>query len=65
MSNLFIESLRNRVRAMNTLWERAADDMTLEQMNHRERPGVPPIALFHAALAFLRAGDTITCVGRA
>jgi hypothetical protein len=44
MSNLFIESLRNRVRAMNTLWERAAGDMTPAQVNHRERPGVLPIA---------------------
>jgi hypothetical protein len=44
MSALFITSLRNRVRAMNTLWERAAHEMTPAQVNHHERPGVLPIA---------------------
>ncbi len=42
--NIFVENLRNRVRALNTLWERAISDMTLEQVNHHERPGVLPIA---------------------
>ena len=40
----FVDSLRNRIRAMNTLWERAVSDLTLEQMNHHERAGVLPIA---------------------
>ncbi|GIW14776.1 MAG: hypothetical protein KatS3mg063_0629 [Tepidiforma sp.] len=41
---MFVASLRNRIRAMNTLWERAISDMTLEQLNHHERAGVLPIA---------------------
>ncbi len=41
---MFVESLRNRVRAMNVLWERAVSDVTLEQMNHHERAGVLPMA---------------------
>jgi hypothetical protein len=44
MSEMFVESLRRRVRAMNTLWQRAVSDMTLEQVNHHERAGVLPIA---------------------
>jgi hypothetical protein len=42
--NMFVDSLRNRIRALNTLWERAISDMTLEQVNHHERAGVLPIA---------------------
>ncbi|TAK65714.1 MAG: hypothetical protein EPO22_04550 [Dehalococcoidia bacterium] len=44
MSEMFVESLRRRVRAMNTLWQRAVSDMTLEHVNHHERAGVLPIA---------------------
>ena len=46
MSNdeMFVNSLRNRIRAMNVLWERAASDLTLEQVNHHEREGVLPMA---------------------
>ncbi len=44
MADMFITSLRNRVRAMNSLWTAAAADLTLEQVNHRERPGLLPIA---------------------
>src|SRR4030042_2360858 len=44
MSEMFVTSLRNRIRAMNVLWERAVADMDLEQVNHQERPGVLPIA---------------------
>jgi hypothetical protein len=45
MSNdIFVASLGNRIRAMNTLWERAISDMTVEQVNHHEREGVLPIA---------------------
>lgn len=41
---MFVDSLRNRIRAMNLLWERAISDLTLEQLNHHERAGVLPIA---------------------
>lgn len=42
--DMFVQSLRNRIRAMNILWERAISDMTLEQVNHHEREGVLPVA---------------------
>ena len=42
--DMFVNSLRNRIRAMNVLWERAASDLTLEQVNHHEREGVLPMA---------------------
>lgn len=42
--DMFVASLRNRIRAMNILWQRAISDMTLEQVNHHERAGVLPIA---------------------
>ncbi len=51
----FVDSLRNRIRAMNTLWERAVSDLTLGQMNHHERAGVLPIAF--SFLHFIRAQD--------
>jgi len=41
---MFVASLRNRIRAMNVLWERAVSDLTLEQVNHHEREGVLPMA---------------------
>ncbi len=44
MSEMFVESLRNRIGAINTLYERCVSDMTLEQVNHQERAGVLPIA---------------------
>ncbi len=44
MSEMFVASLQNRIRALNALWERALSDLTLEQMNHKEREGVLPIA---------------------
>jgi hypothetical protein len=44
VSDMFVNSLRNRIRAVNALWERAVSDMTLEHVNHHERPGVLPIA---------------------
>ncbi len=52
---MFVASLRNRIRAMNLLWERAISDMTLEQLNHHERPGVLPIAF--SFTHYLRAQD--------
>ena len=44
MASLLVESLSKRIQAMNMLWERAVEDLTLEQVNHHERPGVLPIA---------------------
>ena len=55
MSEMFVTSLRNRIRAMNTLWERAVVDMALEQVNHQERSGVLPIAF--SLSHFMRAQD--------
>jgi hypothetical protein len=54
-ADMFVESLRNRIRAMNALWERAISDMTLEQVNHHERNGVLPIAFSFSH--FIRAQD--------
>jgi DinB superfamily len=50
MSNeLILDSLQRRFRAMHSLYEDATATMTLEQVNHREKPRVMPIAfsLFH------------------
>jgi hypothetical protein len=55
MSDMFVSSLRNRIRAMNALWQRAVSDMTLEQVNHKERGGVLPIAF--SLNHFMRAQD--------
>lgn len=55
MSELFVASLRNRIRAMNILWQRAASDMTLDHVNHHERDGVLPIAFSFAH--FMQAQD--------
>ena len=55
MSDMFVDSLRNRIRAMNTLWERAISDMTLEHVNHHERAGVLPIAF--SLSHYIRAQD--------
>jgi hypothetical protein len=52
---MFMTSLRNRVRAMNSLWEHCLDDMTLEQVNHQERALVLPIAF--SLNHFIRAQD--------
>ncbi len=40
---------------MNTLWQRAAADMTLDHVNHHERAGVLPIAFSFAH--FMKAQD--------
>jgi hypothetical protein len=53
--SMFTESIRNRIRAMNVLWERAISDLTLEQMNHHERAGVLPIAFSFSH--YIRAQD--------
>lgn len=51
----FVDSLRNRIRALNVLWERALADLTLEQMNHHERAGVLPLAFSFSH--YIRAQD--------
>lgn len=51
----FADSLRNRIRALNTLWERAVADLTLDQMNHHERAGVLPLAFSFSH--YIRAQD--------
>jgi hypothetical protein len=55
MPDMFVSSLRNRIRAMNMLWERAVSDMTLEHVNHQERSGVLPIAF--SLSHYMRAQD--------
>jgi hypothetical protein len=52
---MFVASLRNRIRAMNTLWSRCVEDMTLEQVNHQERDRVLPIAF--SLSHYIRAHD--------
>lgn len=44
MPDIWVASLQNRIRALNVLWARCVEDMTLEQVNHHERAGVLPIA---------------------
>ena len=51
----FVDSLRNRVAALNVLWQRAASDLTVEQMNHHERAGVLPMAFSFSH--YVRAQD--------
>lgn len=55
MSEMFVQSLRNRVAAMNSLWERAVSDLTLEQVNYHERAGVLPMAFSFSH--FMRVQD--------
>jgi hypothetical protein len=49
MTELILDSLRRRMRAMHSLWEEAVATMDLDQVNHVEREPVLPIAfsLFH------------------
>lgn len=55
MSEMFVNSLRNRISAMNALYERAVSDMTLEHVNHHERASVLPIAF--SLSHFMRVQD--------
>ncbi|HYM16031.1 MAG TPA: hypothetical protein VEZ14_10770 [Dehalococcoidia bacterium] len=55
MSEMFVASLRNRIRAMNTLWQRAVADLTLDHVNHHERAGVLPISF--SLSHYIRAQD--------
>lgn len=49
MTDLVLDSLQRRMRAMHSLYYQAVDTMGLEHVNHFEREGVLPIAfsLFH------------------
>ncbi len=49
MSDLVLDSLRRRMRAMHSLWEQCVESMTIDHVNHVEREPVLPIAfsLFH------------------
>ncbi len=49
MTELILDSLRRRMRAMHSLWEDAVATMDLDQVNYVERDPVLPIAfsLFH------------------
>jgi hypothetical protein len=55
MSEMFVASLQNRIRAMNTLWQRAVSDMSLDHVNHQEREAVLPIAF--SLSHYIRAQD--------
>jgi hypothetical protein len=55
MDDVLVNSLRNRIRAMNTLYVRCVTDMTLDQVNHHELEGVLPIAF--SLSHFIRAQD--------
>jgi hypothetical protein len=55
MSEMFVASLKNRVRALNTIWQRAVSDMTLDHVNHQERQAVLPIAF--SLSHYMRAQD--------
>jgi hypothetical protein len=48
-TSLILDSLRRRMRALHGLYEEATATMSIEQVNHREREGILPIAfsLFH------------------
>lgn len=48
-------SLTRRIRAMHSLWLIGVRDLTLDQVNHFERPGVLPIAF--SLLHFVRSED--------
>ena len=49
MTDLVLDSLQRRMRAMHSLYYQAVDTMDLDHVNHFERNGVLPIAfsLFH------------------
>lgn len=49
MTELILDSLQRRVKALHSLYDDATLTMTIEQVNHFEREGVVPIAfcLFH------------------
>ena len=48
-TELVLDSLQRRMKALRSLYEEAVDTMTIEHVNHLEREGIVPIAfcLFH------------------
>ena len=60
LEQLLIDSLHRRLRALFSLYEKATATMTVDQVNHREREGILPIAfsLFH----FIRLLDNGYCM---
>ena len=66
-TDLVLDSLQRRMRAMHSLWEQAVSTMDLDQVNHVEREPVLPIAfsLFHlvqiedGSATMLGAGDMV------
>ena len=67
MSDLILDSLRRRMRAMHSLWHDCVATMDLDHVNHVEREPVLPIAfsLFHLvriedfSATMLGAGDMV------
>jgi hypothetical protein len=67
MTDMVLDSLRRRMRAMHSLWEDAVDSMDAGHVNHVEREPVLPIAfsLFHfvqiedGSASMLGAGDFV------
>ena len=49
VTDLILDSLQRRMRALHSLYYDAVDTMTIDHVNHFEREGVVPIAfcLFH------------------
>ncbi len=53
------ERFLRQVKELHRLWNLSTDDLTVEQMNHRERDGVLPIAF--TLLHYVRAEDRNIC----
>ena len=66
-TELILDSLQRRMRAMHSLWEQATSTMDIDHVNHVEREPVLPIAfsLFHlvqiedGSATMLGAGDMV------
>ncbi len=53
------ERFLRQVKELHRLWNLSTDDLTVEQMNHRERDGVLPIAF--TLLHYVRGEDRLMC----
>ena len=53
------ERFLRQVKELHRLWTLSTDDLTVEQMNHRERDGVLPIAF--TLLHYVRGEDRLIC----
>jgi hypothetical protein len=53
------ERFLRQVHEMHRLWNLSTADLTVEQMNHRERDGVLPIAI--TLLQYVRGEDRLIC----